>query len=240
MDFNPSILQFKLTPSPYLGPLPMKFGRTRAEVIHFTVDGPAIFHGTASISDAIMLPRSIFPACSAARYRILHPSQPVASSAVTANILSIGYFKYVDFGIETISSATKSIRLSLHVTLPLSDTILTARGVGCDHDHNHDGVERHDLMHYFLFTTIMQHFVAGVFQLKGPATGAGHPPVTRARPLVASRLDFPAGDGQAGVPCPEIRTHDGAPNLPRTTRQPIRVAAANRHPPKRRAGASFP
>lgn len=119
-----------------------------------------LFHIAISKNPTPLLPCSIFPKYKANGYLIRPRDQPALSTIVTANILSFGYFKNVDFGVEIINSTTESVSLSFRFTLTIATHIFIGHHDGCDDNHKHDGFGRHDFIRYYLFVTDFQHFVA--------------------------------------------------------------------------------
>ncbi len=80
---------------------------------------------------------------------------------ITANILLLGYFKYVDFFIENINSIT-SYNISLpNVVLPLAISFFTFQQIAYLVDSYKGETSEYDLLNYMLFVTFFPQLIAG-------------------------------------------------------------------------------
>ena len=131
---------------------------------------------------------------------------------VTANNVSHFYFKFLDFVVETISSAIESINLSFRTISGPISTTFTLHPVDHDRDRDHRGFGRNNLVDYFRFDTDLYHFIAHESRSAAKWVGGARPPAMAAGPLVASRLAFPIGRDQRPRPCDAPRKGVAAPS----------------------------
>jgi alginate O-acetyltransferase complex protein AlgI len=80
---------------------------------------------------------------------------------VTANVILLGYFKYMDFFITNLNSAFKSDIPLLHIILPLGISFFTITQIAFLVDAYEGLVEERNLLNYALFVTFFPHLLAG-------------------------------------------------------------------------------
>ncbi|HTP65438.1 MAG TPA: MBOAT family O-acyltransferase [Geobacteraceae bacterium] len=82
-------------------------------------------------------------------------------SGIAANILFLGYFKYMDFFIGTINSVLATNLPLLHIVLPLGISFFTITQIAFLVDSYEGLVEERNLLSYALFVTFFPHLLAG-------------------------------------------------------------------------------
>lgn len=97
------------------------------------------------------------------RARAVSPARsgPILAAVVVANLLLLGYFKYLDFGISIVNLVAGSDIALHHLVLPLAISFYTLLQIAflCD---IHDGkVVDLDFGNYLLFVTFFPHMIAG-------------------------------------------------------------------------------
>ena len=80
---------------------------------------------------------------------------------VVANIILLGYFKYMDFFINNINHAFKLDIPFLHIVLPLGISFFTITQIAYLVDAYEGLVEERNLLNYALFVTFFPHLLAG-------------------------------------------------------------------------------
>jgi D-alanyl-lipoteichoic acid acyltransferase DltB (MBOAT superfamily) len=80
---------------------------------------------------------------------------------VAANVILLGYFKYMDFFITNLNSAFKSDIPLLHIILPLGISFFTITQIAFLVDAYEGLVEERNLLNYALFVTFFPHLLAG-------------------------------------------------------------------------------
>ncbi len=164
-----------------------------------------IFQGIAAIPGDGMLLCSRTPRHSERGRPIRLRDHSATLGPVTANNFVHFHFKFVDFVLETISSAIEWFALSFRIISGIIDSIFTLHPTGHDNDRHHRGFGRHDLGNYFQLDTALDHFTARTPRPVAVETGRDRPPAMAAGPLVASYLAFPAGRDQLRPPCEALR-----------------------------------
>lgn len=103
-----------------------------------------------------------FFACLIARPDVRrHYRLALLTTAVIANILFLGYFKYADFVIENINQLFSSNFSSLNLLLPLAISFFTFQQIAYLVDNYRGEVKQHNLLNYALFVCFFPQLIAG-------------------------------------------------------------------------------
>jgi D-alanyl-lipoteichoic acid acyltransferase DltB (MBOAT superfamily) len=81
--------------------------------------------------------------------------------AVALNLLLLGYYKYANFFLETVSAALPIIVPALNIALPIGISFLTFTEIAFLVDTFRGQAREHKLHHYVLFVTFFPHLIAG-------------------------------------------------------------------------------
>ena len=80
---------------------------------------------------------------------------------IVANVLLLGYFKYMDFFIANINAMTNAHMDLIHIVLPLGISFFTFTQIAYLVDAYRDEVKEMDYLNYTLFVTFFPHLLAG-------------------------------------------------------------------------------
>jgi len=80
---------------------------------------------------------------------------------IVANVLLLGYFKYMDFFIANINAMTNTHMDMIHIVLPLGISFFTFTQIAYLVDAYRDEVKEMDYLNYTLFVTFFPHVLAG-------------------------------------------------------------------------------
>ncbi len=81
--------------------------------------------------------------------------------ALAANLATLGYFKYADFLVDSINTATNASLPLLHVVLPIGISFFTFTQIAFLVDTYHGKVRESRFVPYVLFVTFFPHLIAG-------------------------------------------------------------------------------
>ncbi|MEZ5488320.1 MAG: MBOAT family protein [Steroidobacteraceae bacterium] len=87
--------------------------------------------------------------------------RPILVVAVAANLLTLAYFKYANFFLESIAFATSRPALVLDIILPIGISFFTFTQIAYLVDSHHGKVRERNPVHYALFVTYFPHLIAG-------------------------------------------------------------------------------
>jgi len=85
----------------------------------------------------------------------------ILTFGIFANVLLLGYFKYMDFFIENINMATGSNFDLLHLALPLAISFFTFQQISYLADSYRQETKEYDSLNYALFVTFFPQLIAG-------------------------------------------------------------------------------
>ncbi|MCR5278311.1 MAG: MBOAT family protein [Lachnospiraceae bacterium] len=123
------------------------------------------FYGYFNPSYILIILSSILINYLAYRYINAHkesPSKKVAMIlAVTANLLILGFYKYMDFFIENINTVFKTDYPLLHIMLPLGISFFTFQQISFVVDAYRNEVPDYDFISYACFVSYFPQLIAG-------------------------------------------------------------------------------
>jgi D-alanyl-lipoteichoic acid acyltransferase DltB (MBOAT superfamily) len=125
------------------------------------------------------------------RWRESRPevAKPLLIIAVTLNLALLGYFKYVNFFLETFSGLLGTNFTALHIILPLAISFHTFQQIAYLVDEYRGNVPRYSYLEYILFVLFYPQLIAG--------------PIVYHWQMISefknSRMRFDAGDFSAGL-----------------------------------------
>ena len=80
---------------------------------------------------------------------------------VTFNLVVLGYFKYMDFFIESTNDIAGTDINLMHIVLPLGISFFTFQKIAFLVDSYHRKIEHYSFLHYCLFVTFFPQLIAG-------------------------------------------------------------------------------
>ncbi len=83
------------------------------------------------------------------------------TTGVVLNLLSLGYYKYVDFFIGTLNSLTNTDYSTLNILLPLAISFFTFQQIAYLIDCYRNEAKEYSFVHYCLFITFFPQLIAG-------------------------------------------------------------------------------
>lgn len=161
MLFNSSVFLLQFLPVAFFGFLLLSLLKSPRILAAFLVISSLIFYSWWNISHLPLLLCSMLFNYGMGGYLIRHRSRPLLIVAIAANILLLGYFKYLDFGVEIINFATDDDLSPLHIVLPLAISFFTFQQIAYLVDAYDGGLDEHDFLNYCLFITFFPHLIAG-------------------------------------------------------------------------------
>lgn len=91
----------------------------------------------------------------------LKSKKPIFITAITANILYLGFFKYYNFFLANINAVFASHIESLHILLPIGISFYTFMQIAWLTDIYRTGKYRYDFISYCLYATFFPYIVSG-------------------------------------------------------------------------------
>lgn len=120
-----------------------------------------IFYGVWNPIYLLLLGGSIIANYALGQCLQRNPSKMLAGLGVSANLLSIAYFKYMDFFIETANQAL-SLSLPLqHIILPLGISFFTFQQISYLVECYKGSIKEKDFLSYALFVSFFPQLIAG-------------------------------------------------------------------------------
>lgn len=101
----------------------------------------------------------INPQVARVRYRLSHGA--LLTCGIVANLLLLGYFKYVDFFIGNVNALIGSNYSFLSIALPLGISFFTFQQIDYLVDSYRGKTKEYRLLNYALFVTFFPHLIAG-------------------------------------------------------------------------------
>ena len=89
------------------------------------------------------------------------PNRSLLAFAVAANLLLLGYYKYANFFVDTLSSVTSLQLVNLKVILPIGISFFTFTQIAFLVDAFSGKAREYKPHHYLLFVTFFPHLIAG-------------------------------------------------------------------------------
>jgi D-alanyl-lipoteichoic acid acyltransferase DltB (MBOAT superfamily) len=87
--------------------------------------------------------------------------KPWLITAIVADLLLLGYYKYADFFIAGVNQIASTEFPALHIILPIGISFFTFTQIAYLVDTYHDKVRESNFLHYLLFITYFPHLIAG-------------------------------------------------------------------------------
>ena len=81
--------------------------------------------------------------------------------AILFNLLLLGYFKYTDFALSTVSTLTGVPYTLRHIVLPLGISFFTFEQIAYVVDSSKGHVRPYGFLEYCVFVTFFPHLIAG-------------------------------------------------------------------------------
>jgi alginate O-acetyltransferase complex protein AlgI len=95
------------------------------------------------------------------RRLITHQSKPLLAVGLTGNLLLLGYFKYVNFFVQTVTDATGWQPDVAHVALPIGISFYTFTQIAFLVDAYRKEAKEYQPIRYGVFVTFFPHLIAG-------------------------------------------------------------------------------